>query len=69
MSNVFDFEKAMERLNEISQALESDTIALDKAMSLFEEGLDLSKKCQLTLESYEERVKDLVLKHKGEQND
>lgn len=69
MSNEFDFEKAMERLNEISQALESDTIALDKAMSLFEEGLDLSKKCQLTLESYEERVKDLVLKHKGEQND
>lgn len=69
MSNEFDFEKAMERLNEISQALESDTIALDKAMALFEEGLDLSKKCQLTLESYEERVKDLVLKHKGEQND
>ena len=69
MSNVFDFEKAMERLNEISQALESDTIALDKAMALLKEGLDLSKKCQLTLESYEERVKDLVLKHKGDQND
>lgn len=69
MSKEFNFEKAMERLNEISQALESDTIELDKAMALFEEGLDLSKKCQETLESYEVRVKDLVLKHKGDQND
>lgn len=67
MSKDFDFEQAMNRLNTISQELESDTIALDKAIELFEEGLELSKKCQDTLETYENRVKELVIKHQEDQ--
>ncbi len=67
MSKDFDFEQAMNRLNMISQELESDTIALDKAIELFEEGLELSKKCQDTLETYENRVKELVIKHQEDQ--
>ncbi|NLW15080.1 MAG: exodeoxyribonuclease VII small subunit [Erysipelothrix sp.] len=59
----FDFEKAMNRLNEISNELESDTISLDKAIELFNEGLNLSKACQETLVAYETRVKDLVKNH------
>lgn len=62
----FDFEQAMLRLNVISQELESDSISLDKAIELFDEGLTLSKQCQDTLQTYENRVKELVVKHQEE---
>ena len=67
--NSFDFEKAMTRLNEISEALEKDDISLDKAIALFEEGLTLSKLCQTTLNDYEIRVKELVKSHQEGTND
>lgn len=69
MNEKFDFEKAMVRLNEIALELESEEVALDKAVSLFEEGLNLSQKCQNILESYEKRVQLLVKEHQGKAND
>ncbi len=63
MTKEFDFEKAMQRLNIISQELESDSVSLDKAIELFDEGLALSKQCQIKLDAYENRVKELVVKH------
>lgn len=69
MNEKFDFEKAMVRLNEIALELESEEVALDKAVSLFEEGLNLSQKCQTILESYEKRVQLLVKEHQGKAND
>ena len=66
MTQEFNFEEAMNRLSQISTELEREDIALDTAIALFEEGLELSKKCQLTLETYENKVKDLVQKHKEE---
>lgn len=65
MKHDFDFETAMKRLQEISNLLESDELALDKAIELFEEGLSLSKECQDTLKTYETRVKDLVKEHQN----
>ncbi|AMC93332.1 hypothetical protein AOC36_04880 [Erysipelothrix larvae] len=59
----FNFEKAMKRLTEISELLESDTLPLDESIKLFEEGLELSKQCQDKLTQYETKVKDLVDKH------
>ena len=64
----FNFEKAMQRLNEIAQHLEDDKLPLDEAIKLFEEGLDLSKKCQAQLDYYENSVKELVNKHRGDTN-
>lgn len=70
MTKEFDFENAMKRLKEISELLESDDVSLDQAISLFDEGLVLSKQCQTTLENYETRVKNLVKQHQeGLQND
>lgn len=66
MTEQFNFEEAMLRLGKISEELERDDLPLDTAISLFEEGLELSKKCQITLEQYENKVKDLVQKHKEE---
>lgn len=69
MSEKFNFEEAMKRLNVISEQLERDDVPLDQAMMLFEEGLELSKKCQLVLDDYEVRVNELVNKHKEVKND
>lgn len=66
MSETFNFDDAMKRLNEIANDLEKDTLGLDDAIKLFEEGLKLSRKCQNQLEFYEKKVSDLVTKHQGE---
>ncbi len=61
----FNFDDAMKRLKVISDELSNETIEMDKALALFEEGLDLSSKCQSKLNEYEQRVNDLVSKHQG----
>ncbi|QIK57508.1 exodeoxyribonuclease VII small subunit [Erysipelothrix sp. HDW6A] len=69
MTKTFNFEESMARLAEIADLLEKDTLPLDDAIKLFEEGLELSKKCQLKLDEYENKVKDLVVKHQNDNND
>lgn len=66
--NPFNFEQAMARLNAISQKLEDDALPLDEAIKLFEEGLELSKQCQTQLNTYENTVKEMVLKHRNDAN-
>lgn len=44
--NEFNFDKAMQRLDVISEELANDNIEMDKALKLFEEGLELSAQCQ-----------------------
>lgn len=64
----FNFEDAMNRLGLIAERLEDDSVPLDEAIKLFEEGLELSKKCQSQLDFYENSVKELVNKHRGDSN-
>ena len=54
------FEKAMERLEEIVNSLESGESPLDKSLSLFEEGVKLVKLCNEKLEKADESVKKLI---------
>ncbi len=63
--NEFNFDEAMKRLNVISQELEREDLSLDQSIQLFEEGLNLSKKCQEQLNNYEDKVKELVATHSG----
>jgi len=69
MSEQFNFEDAMKRLNQISEKLEQEDVAIDEALALFEEGLNLSKQCQAVLEGYEEKVKSLVAQHQNGRDD
>lgn len=55
-----DFEKALERLEEIVNLLESGDAPLDKSLSLFEEGVKLVKLCNEKLEIAESTVKQLI---------
>ncbi len=40
-----NFEKSLERLQEISELLESEDVTLEDSLKLYEEGMKLSKTC------------------------
>ena len=52
----FNFENAMNRLDEIVRQLESGNVSLDHSIALFEEGIKLSKECEVKLKSVEEKA-------------
>lgn len=66
MSGKFDFERAMERLEQIVKDLESGDLSLDESLKVFEEGVELSKKCYKKLGEAEASVKQLVKNESGE---
>lgn len=54
------FEKAMSRLNEIIELLESEQTSLEKSVELFQEGIELSKICNSKLSNIEDRVAKIM---------
>lgn len=54
-----NFEKDLSRLEEISRMLEEDNVELEKAISLFEEGVKLSKSCMKSLREAELKITEL----------
>lgn len=56
------FEDNIRRLEEISSLLESEEIGLEEAITLYEEGINLSKGCIETLNSAELKVTELKKK-------
>ena len=53
------FEDKMQRLQEIVDLLDSSDIELDKSISLYKEGLELSKELKEQLNAYEEKIEEL----------
>jgi exodeoxyribonuclease VII small subunit len=62
----FDFEKAIERLEQLINDLESGKLGLDESIKVFEEGVELAKKCHNKLTEAETRVKQLIKNENGE---
>ncbi len=60
MEQKFDFEKALERLNEIVKIIESKALPLQEGISLFEEGSLLIKKLEEALSDAEKRIESLI---------
>jgi len=54
------FEKNLARLEEIGNLLESQEIGLEEAISIFEEGIKLSKSCATTLKKAELKITELT---------
>ena len=54
-----NFEKDLSRLEKISELLESNEIGLEDSISLYEEGIKLSKICLTTLKKAELKVTKL----------
>lgn len=59
------FEAAMERLEEITQLLESGAEGLDDSLKLYEEGVSLIRLCTKKLEDAEQSVKVLQMSEEG----
>jgi len=55
-----NFEENLARLEEISNLLESQEIGLEEAISIFEEGIKLSKLCASTLKKAELKITELT---------
>jgi len=56
------FEESLLRLKEISELLENNEVGLEKSIKLYEEGIELSKKCYKTLSEAELKIKELKTK-------
>ena len=56
---IITFEKNLSRLEEISSLLESEELGLDESISLFEEGIKLSKNCMTALKKAELKITEL----------
>ena len=56
------FEQAMKNLEQIAQELESGNLNLEESLAKFEEGMQLSKKCNEILENAEKKITILLEK-------
>lgn len=59
------FEKALKKLEQIVQELESGDLPLEKAIDKFEEGVQLSKFCSRILDETEKRITILMQDAEG----
>lgn len=55
-----NFEDLMVKLEEITSKLETDKLSLDESVKLFEEGMEISKKCNEKIEDAEKRITILL---------
>ncbi|HET7441878.1 MAG TPA: exodeoxyribonuclease VII small subunit [Terriglobales bacterium] len=58
------FEECLQRLEKIVQELEKGDVSLEKSLTLFEEGMQLSAACRKELEQAEGKV-EILLKQNG----
>lgn len=55
-----NFEEAIKNLEQIANELEKGELDLEASVSKFEEGMELSKKCNSLLENAEKRISILL---------
>ena len=61
------FEDQLARLEEIVDRLEDESVGLEEALGLFENGMDLARRCRARLEEVEQRVTQLLETENGEE--
>ena len=60
------FEDQLAKLEEIVDRLEDESVGLEEALGLFENGMDLARRCRTRLEEVEQRVTQLLETENGE---
>ncbi|MBS1983965.1 MAG: exodeoxyribonuclease VII small subunit [Bdellovibrionales bacterium] len=56
----------IKKLDEIAKKMEAGDLALEKTLELFNEGIQLVRKCSKTLQDAELRVKEIIESTSGE---
>lgn len=59
------FEQGLQKLEDIVNTLDEGQVSLDQALSLFKEGLHLSKELSKTLDDIERKVEIIIKKDDG----
>jgi exodeoxyribonuclease VII small subunit len=59
-STTFNFEDALENLEELVEAMEEGELSLEESLKAFEQGIKLTRECQTALEKAEQKVQLLV---------
>lgn len=59
----FEFEKALNELNNLVSQMERGDISLEDALSHFEKGIQLTRQCQEALQEAEQKVSVLLEKN------
>jgi exodeoxyribonuclease VII small subunit len=59
------FEQAMERLEEIVAAMETDRMPLEEMVDAYEEGMKLLQNCRHRIENARHRIESIALKADG----
>jgi exodeoxyribonuclease VII small subunit len=60
-----NFEKALADMENIVRRLDENNLSLDESLSLFEEGIKLSRFCSQKLDSVEDKVEILLRDDEG----
>ena len=60
MADKIDFEKELKRLEEIASRMENKTISLDESISLYEEGVKITKRLEEALKEAEKKVEAVI---------
>lgn len=55
-----DFENSLNELEELVRKLEQGELSLEQSLAAFEQGVKLTRSCQLALRSAEQRVQQVV---------
>ncbi len=59
----FNFETALNDLNTIVEKMEQGNLSLEQSLASFEQGIALTRQCQIALSSAEQKVKILLEKN------
>ena len=56
----FNFEQALEDLEELVTSMEEGELSLEESLQAFEKGIKLTRECQAALKSAEQKVQILI---------
>ena len=56
----FDFEVALEQLEELVSSMEDGELSLEESLQAFEKGIKLTRECQSALKNAEQKVQVLL---------
>jgi exodeoxyribonuclease VII small subunit len=63
----FSLEKSLTELEKLIAKMETGQLSLEESLKLFEQGVSLTKLCQESLTSAEQKVQQLIGKHKNKE--
>lgn len=63
MSQTQTFEKNLEQLTDVIQKMEQQDVGLEESLKLYEQGVQLTRKCQKIIDEAEKKIEQLMEKN------